>query len=302
MGISLSLCHKQIEAHLVASFRHFVTSAAMPHYFSQADYNSSITTPESTLDLPLLGRKSKLIPPDNNLPPARQSAEKARFDGQIRNERVASKYSINMTKMEEHFPEFSQGSVPDFSSPASLHKAKDLLSGVLQDDTPVYSLHVKKPRASRFVSASHARDNSTKVEVPTVEDITPQFDIKKPRGTRFGSASHSRDVSLRVVPVVREVPPPFDDKKVLASLKFLEKKVAALEKNRAEDEITIQQLQLDNRMSKLDSKERRNWYRGDSAMGSTDGGSEHGDKMGSSQRKLTVEQNRWSPPLEYFEQ
>ncbi|MCJ1462984.1 hypothetical protein MMC07_001588 [Pseudocyphellaria aurata] len=263
----------------------------MPHYFSQPDYNSSFTTPENTLDLPLLGRKSKLNPP-NNLPPARQSAEKARLDGQNRNERVASKYSINMTKKEEHVPEFSQGSVHNYSSPASLPKAKNLLSGVLEEDTPAYSLHMKKPRASRFISASHARDYSTKVEVPIIEDITPQFDIKKPRGTRFGSATHSRDVSLKVVPVVREVPPPFDDKKVLASLKFLEKKVAALEKHRAEDEKTIQQLQLENRMSKLDSKGGKNWYRGDSAMGSTDGGSEQGHKMSSSQRKLTVEQNR----------
>lgn len=204
--------------------------------------------------------------------------------------------------MEEPFPDFSQGIADDFSRPlASLPNGKELMSGVFQEGTPVLSPHVKKPRASRFVSASHARDNSTKVEVPIVDDITPQLDVKKSRGSRFGSASHSRDASLRFEPVVEEVPPPFDQKKVLASLDFLEKKVAALEKNRAQDEITIQQLQLENRVSRVESKESKNLRRIDSALGSTDGGSEPAVEMGPSQRKLMVEKNRISLRPDQFE-
>lgn len=168
------------------------------------------------------------------------------------------------------------------------------MPGVFQQGTPVSSPHVKKPRASRFVSASHARDNSTQVEVPIVDDITPQLDVKKLRGSRFGSTSHSRDASLRFEPLVEEVPPPFDQKKVLASLDFLEKKVAALEKNRVQDEITIQQLQLENRVSRVGSKECKKVRRIDSALGSTDGGSEPGVEMSRSQLKLMVEKNRES--------
>lgn len=186
----------------------------------------------------------------------------------MRNESAGSKFSINLNKMEELFPDFSQGSVHDFTPPsASLPNAKELVSGVFQDGTPVFSPHAKKPRASRFVSASHAKDNSTKVDVP-------------------------RDNSTKV-----NVPSPFDEKKVLASLDFLEKKVAALEKHRAQDEITIQKLQLE---SQIDRKKR---HRSDSALGSTDAGSERGDEMGPSQRKLIVEKNRLSlpsPPIEHL--
>lgn len=202
--------------------------------------------------------------------------------------------------MEEHLPDFSQGNIHDFYlPPASLPTAKELISGLSQDGTPTFSPHVKKPRASRFISASHARDNSAKVEVPTLEKIKPQLNVKKPRGSRFISASHSRDVSLAVEPVVGEVPQPFDEKKVLASLDYLERKVAALEKNRAQDEITIHQLQLENQISRTESKERKKWHRSDSALGCTDVGSERGDEMGSSQRKLTVENNRLSLPQDH---
>ena len=174
----------------------------------------------------------------------------------MRDESAGSKFCINLTKMEELFPDFSQGGTRDFTPPASLPNAKELVSGVFQDGTPVFSPHAKKPRASRFVSASHAKDNSTKVDVP----------------------------------------PPFDEKKVLASIDFLEKKVAALEKNRAQDEITIQKLQLE---TQIDRKKR---HRSDSALGSTDAGSERGDEMGPGQRKLIVENNRLSLPSPPFEQ
>lgn len=206
-----------------------------------------------------------------------------------------------MTRMEELFPEYSQRNVHDFSPLETLPNAQELVSGVFQDGSLVFSPHAKKPRASRFVSASHAKDNSTKAEVHTVDDIAPRLDVKKPRASRFSSASYSRDVSLRVEPVIEQVPPPFDEKKVLASLEFLEMKVAALEKNRAQDEITIQQLQLENQMPRTESKERKKLRRSDSALGSTDGGSERGDEMSSIQRRLTVEKKRSSLPSHQVE-
>lgn len=207
-----------------------------------------------------------------------------------------SKNSINVTKIEALFPEFSERYVHDYSpSPASLPNAKELVSGVFQDGTPVFSPYSKKLRDSRFVSASHARDKPTKVEITTFEDLTPQLDSKKSRGSRFGSASYPRDVSLRIEPVVEEVPLPFDNKKVLASITFLKVKLAALEKHRAQDEITIQQLQLENRIFRAESEERgRKRHRRDSALGSTDVGSQGEDEMDNSQRKLILKKNRLS--------
>lgn len=262
---------------------------------------SQYTTPDNTSNLPPPGSKSKLITPDNHNPkhPSRQSSEKSRSRRQPGNESIASQYQINMTRMEELFPDYSRGSVDDFSPPATLPNAKELVSGVFKDGTPVFSPHAKKPRASRFVSASNGRDNSTTIDVPTAADVTPQLGVKKPRGSRFGSASHSRDVSLKLEPATEE---PFDAKRALALLDVLEKKVAALEKHRAQDEMTIQQLQLENRISRAESKERRKYHRSDSALGSTDGGSERGDEMGSRQRKLLVENNRLSLPPNQFEQ
>lgn len=70
------------------------------------------------------------------------------------------------------FPDSCQGNFHSFFPlPALLPNAKELVSGVFQDDTPVFSPHAMKPRASRFISASHARDKSLNVKVFTVEDI-----------------------------------------------------------------------------------------------------------------------------------
>ncbi|MCJ1468088.1 hypothetical protein MMC07_006715 [Pseudocyphellaria aurata] len=199
-----------------------------------------------------------------------------------------------MTKLEASFPDFSERNVYDYSpSPASLPNAKELVSGVFQDGTPVFSLYSKKIRASRFVSASHARDKPTKVDITTFDDLTPQLDANKSRGSRFGSAFSSRDVSLRVDPAIEEVPPPFDNKRILSSIEFLKVRLAALEKDRAQDEIKIQLLQLENRILRAESKERvRKRHRRDIALDTTDVGSQGDDEMDNGQRKLILEKNR----------
>ena len=255
------------------------------------------------------GQQSHVTTPDqkSNPPPGRPFVQSVNSQQSHDDDSIhESQYQINMTRYEELFPDFTQGNIHDHSPPhaaAALPNAKELMSGVFEDGTPVFSPHAKKPRGSRFVSGSQSRDNSGKVEAASfIEEVTPQFDVKKPRGSRFGPAAHSRDVSLKidtpkVVEEAQVVPPLFDEKKVLASLNFLEKKVAALEKNRTQDEITIHQLRLESRIARAESKERTKWRRSDSALGSTDGGSERGDEMSSSQRKLMVEKNRrWLPP------
>lgn len=114
----------------------------------------------------------------------------------------------------------------------------------------------------------------------------------------FGSASHSRDVSLRVEHVLEEVPPPFDKQKVLTSIASLKKKVTALEENCAQDEIT---LQLQNRISGGRERQKKS-HRVHNTLGPTDGGSERGDEMGSSQRTLIVKKNRLSSPRDQIKQ
>lgn len=249
------------------------------------------------------GQRSRIITPDQNSKSTayRASVQSVHSQQSQDNSIHESQYHINMTRYEELFPDFTQGNIHDYSiqNPApALPNAKELMSGVFEDGTPVFSPVTKKPRGSRFVSGSQSRDSSGKVEVaPIVEDNTLQFDVKKPRGSRFASGTHSRDISLKVdiskvVEEAQEVAPPFDEKKVLASLDFLEKKVAALEKNRTQDEITIQQLRMETRNARVENKDRTKWRRSDSALGSTDGGSERGEEITSSQRKLMVEKSR----------
>lgn len=105
-------------------------------------------------------------------------------------------------------------------------------------------------------------------------------------------------MSLRVEHVLEEVPPPFDKLKVLASFASLKMKVTPLEVKRAQDEITMQ---LQNRISGGRVKTKQ-FHRIDNSLGSTDGGSERGDKMGSSQRTLIVQKKHLSSPQDQIKQ
>ena len=134
-----------------------------------------------------------------------------------------------------------------------LPNISELVSGVYEDGTPVFTRHGKS-RASRFVSAS-------------------------------GHSGISRDYAG-----VNEIPVPADEQAIFLSLKLLQDKVATLEQSNAEAEDALQDLQQKNRVLEGEKIDRRRAQRSDSAFGTAD--SDGGNEIGGSQRKLLIEKSR----------
>ncbi len=128
----------------------------------------------------------------------------------------------------------------------------ELVSGVYQDGTPVFSKHGKS--RSRFTSANHAQAS------------------KKPE-----------HLPMDAIPV------PEDEKAIFVSLKLLQDKVAELENNRSDDEQKISELDRENSALKAEKKERERFRRSDSAIGMVDGGSDDAGEMGKGRGKWAVE-------------
>ena len=147
----------------------------------------------------------------------------------------------------------NQGTQQSFMLP-DLPNISELVSGVYEDGTPVFSRH-SKPRASRFASGT-TQVNST--------------------GPSYAG--------------VDEIPVPADEQAIFLSLKLLQDKVATLEKNNAEAENTIEDLEHKNRALEDEKSQRKISHRSDSALGTTD--SDGGYETGSGQRKLLIEKNR----------
>ena len=145
-----------------------------------------------------------------------------------------------------------QGTQQSFMLP-DLPNISELVSGVYEDGTPVFSRH-GKARASRFVSAS-------------------------------GQAGKPQDRAR-----VDEIPIPADEQAIFLSLKLLQDKVATLEKTNAEAEHTIQDLQQKIRVLEREKFDRRRAPRSDGALGVSD--SDGGNETGGNQRKLLIEKNR----------
>ena len=144
-----------------------------------------------------------------------------------------------------------QGTQQSFMLP-DLPNISELVSGVYEDGTPVFTRH-GKARASRFVSA-------------------------------VGQAGQRPDYNG-----VNEIPIPADEQAIFLSLKLLQDKVATLEKTNAEAENAIQGLREKNRVLESGKTYSRG-PRSDSALGITD--SDGGNDIGGSQRKLSIEKKR----------
>ena len=144
-----------------------------------------------------------------------------------------------------------QGTQQSFILP-DLPNISELVSGVYEDGTPVFSRHGKS-RASRFVPAS-------------------------------GKTGKRQEYAL-----VNELSLPDDEQAIFLSLKLLQDKVATLEKTNAEAENAIQDLQQKNQVLESEKADRRA-PRSNSALGVTD--SDGGKEIGGSQRKLSIEKNR----------
>lgn len=127
----------------------------------------------------------------------------------------------------------NQGTQQSFMLP-DLPNISELVSGVFEDGTPVFSRHGKS-RASRFSATSQQN---------------------KQRGQDYVG--------------VTEIPVPNDEQAIFLSLKLLQDKVAILEKNNAEATNTIDALQQKNKQLEEDKNQRRRLPRKDSALGTTD--------------------------------
>jgi hypothetical protein len=139
-----------------------------------------------------------------------------------------------------------------------LPNISELVSGVYQDGTPVFS-RTAKPR-SRFVSASAP---------------------KAP-----GEPNHAP---------IESIPIPEEERAIFVSLKLLQDKVADLESQKAEAEKKFEDLQVENRTLKAEGRVRETHRRTDSALGMADSGSDDAEGGARNGNKLTATNSSKSP-------
>ncbi|KAI9715463.1 MAG: hypothetical protein M1812_005939 [Candelaria pacifica] len=128
----------------------------------------------------------------------------------------------------------------------------ELVSGVYQDGTPVFSKHSKS--RSRFTSSNQAQASKKLEHLP-----------------------------------MDAIPVPEDEKAIFLSLKLLQDKVAELENSRSDAEQKISELGRENSALRAEKKERERFRRSDSAIGMADGGSDDGGDMGKGRGKWIAE-------------
>lgn len=158
-------------------------------------------------------------------------------------------------------------------------------------------LENRKNRGQNHGTASNTKERSLKYEAveglslvspPILTDgFTLPLESRNTRPSRFTSNT----ISLKFE-AAESLPQPHDEKKVLASIHYARLELASLRKNRAQDELTIQQ--LENRIAREENIETSR-PTVDSALGSGDEGSLQEENI-SSHRKLLVEKNRKASP------
>lgn len=135
-----------------------------------------------------------------------------------------------------------------------LPQLSELVSGLYQDGTPVFSRH-GQPRSSRFVSGT---------------------------GSRIGSKQRVGYTTAD------EIPLPLDEEAILLSLKLLQDRVADLEHGKADGEQVMEGLEHENITLKAEIQAKDRRRRSDSALGSMDGRSEDANATGRGQGKGVV--------------
>lgn len=161
----------------------------------------------------------------------------------------------------------------------------------------VTPLENRKICAMHYGAVSNTKEKPFKYEAaeelsivgpPTItEGFTFPLEARNTRPSRFTSNT----ISLKFE-AAESLPQPHDEKKVLASVHYARLELASLRKNRAQDELTIQQ--LENRIAQEEGRETRR-PTADSALGSADEGSQPEENI-SSHRKLLIDNNRKSSP------
>ncbi|KAI9815968.1 MAG: hypothetical protein M1827_001960 [Pycnora praestabilis] len=135
-----------------------------------------------------------------------------------------------------------------------LPNLSELVSGVYQDGTPVFSRS-----RSRFTSATHNHEQAS----------------RKPEHLPIES-----------------IPVPGDERAIFVSLRLLQDKVAELETSKADAEKKILDLNSENDEMKTERRARERTRRRDSALGMADGGSDEGDGWSLSRANWTGEKTK----------
>jgi hypothetical protein len=146
-----------------------------------------------------------------------------------------------------------QGTVQSFLLP-DMPNISELVSGVFEDGTPIFSRHGKPRVASRLPSQSG-------------------------RKSRFEHRP------------VGEIAIPEDEEAIFVSLRLLQEKIADLETKRAEQESEIQNLQTRNQFLEQEKLQRKCLSSRDSGLGQTSG-SDADDDLAKGSRKHIIEKTR----------
>jgi len=126
------------------------------------------------------------------------------------------------------------------------------------------------------------------------EDGRPVFSRDGAARAARGSNLQQRQTSRPDLVVVDDIAVDDEEQDIYLALKLAQDKVADLERERAETEVFIQELENRNRVLEAE-KARQRLQRSDSAIGMTDGASDGAsDEMGSGRRKLLIEKDRES--------
>lgn len=158
-------------------------------------------------------------------------------------------------------------------------------------------LENRKIRGMHYGTVSNTKEKPLKDEAaeelsyvgpPTItEGFTFPLESRNTRPSRFTSNT----ISLKFE-AAESLPQPHDEQKILASVHYARLELASLRRIRAQDELTIQQ--LENRIAQEEGRETRG-PTADSALGSADESSQPEENVGSHQ-KLLAEKTRKSPP------
>lgn len=161
----------------------------------------------------------------------------------------------------------------------------------------VLPLENRKTRGLHHGTVSNAKEKPLKSEAaeelsfvgpPTITEGFPSpLEYRNTRPSRFTSNT----ISLKFE-AADSLPQPHNEKKVLASIHYARLELATMRRNRAQDELTIQQ--LENRIAQEVGIETRR-PTADSALGSADEGNQQEENI-CSHRRLLVEKNRKSSP------
>ena len=187
--------------------------------------------------------------------------------------------------------------------PANFSSTKEFMKSISHGG-PNKTSKAEVPADGTFSSATHPPTQQSYVlpDMPNLSELvsgvyqdgTPVFSRNgKPRGSRMSSASRQQHRLQKLNHVeVAEIPVPEDEKAIYVSLKLLQDKVAELEVTRAENQKTIGDLQHRNQTLEIAKAEAKRWRRSDSALGTTDSGSDDSREVPIGSRKNFIEKTR----------